>query len=223
MAVLDPTAFDPGELAAMLAAWAEGYYPSEAAVGLLTHGAGGQWLRRRDFLTACVEAVDDGWSREGAVPMAVIDWDAVEAFLAGGAAASSGELSVLRAAASLAGANAGSLCEVTASLDVTNLGHVLDAIAHRSGWHEHGFTRTVTGQQSPAGIVDGAGGLPTWEDIRARTYGVLGDAEDWLRSDWRPGTGPSTAASKARLQAFQAIAVAKERLNAAAQAERGRR
>lgn len=151
MGTIDQTTLDPGQLAAMLAAWAEGYYPSEAAVGLLTYGAGGHWLRRRDFLTACVEAVDDGWSRDGAVPMAVIDWDAVEAFLAGGVAASSGELSVLRAAASLAGANVGSLREVTASLDDGNLGHVLDAIAHRAGWHEHGFTRTVTGQQSDQG------------------------------------------------------------------------
>jgi hypothetical protein len=145
MTVFDATALDPDELAVMLSAWAEGAYPAEAAVGLLTHGAGGLWLRRRDFLAACVEAVDDGWSRRGVVPMAFIDWDAVVRFLAAGAPASSGEVSVLRAAASVAGVAAGSLLEVTGSLDVDNLGQVLEAIAHRAGWHERGVVRTVTG------------------------------------------------------------------------------
>lgn len=105
MTVLDPTTFDPGELAEMLTAWAQGSYDIEAAVGLLTHGAGGLWLRRRDFLTNCVEAVDDGWSRHGPVPMAFIDWDAVTEFIHAGIRASSGEAGVLRAADCLAGAD----------------------------------------------------------------------------------------------------------------------
>lgn len=223
MTKLDPTTFDPGRLAGMLAAWAEGDYAGEAATGLLVHGARGHWLHRRDFLTTCVQAIDDGWSIDGPVPMAIIDWEAVEAFLTAGAAASSGELSVLRAAASLAGVDAGSLREVTASLDVGNLGHVLDAVAHRAGWHEHGFSRTVTGQQSPAGLIDDPNLLPTFEDIRARAYGLLGDAADWLCSDWRPDGGPTRAGNNARLQAVRAIAAAKVALDAAARHPRGER
>ena len=138
MTVLDATTIPPAELVGMLAAWADGDYTSEAAAGLLAHAAGGVWLRRRDFLAACVEAVDDGWSRDGIVPMASIDWDAVTSFLAAGASASSGEINVLRAAASLAGKPTGDLREVTTSLDPSNLGFVLDAVAHRAGWHERG-------------------------------------------------------------------------------------
>jgi hypothetical protein len=150
MSSIDPTTVGPGDLAVMLAAWAKGDYPSEAAVGLLTHAAGGLWLRRRDFLTACVEAVDDGWSGQGPVPMAVIDWTAVARFIDAGVPASSGELGVLRAAASLAGAEVGPLREVTASMDVTNLGLLLDAVAHRAGWHERHVARTVTGHLDSA-------------------------------------------------------------------------
>jgi hypothetical protein len=142
---IDPTTLAPDELAAMLTAWAEGHLACEAAVGLLTHAAGGYWIRRRGFLTACVTAVDDGWSRHGEVPMAVIDWDDVAGFLQAGVVASSGELSVLRTATSLAGVDVGPLREVTACLDVGNLALVLDAIAHQAGWHERGVTRTVTG------------------------------------------------------------------------------
>ena len=151
MTEIDPTTLEPDELAVMLAAWAEGTYTTEAAVGLLTHAVRGHWLGRRDFLTACVWAVDDAWSRHGQVPMAVIDWDDVTAFLAGGAGGSSGEMSVLRTAASLAGQDTGPLCEVTSSLDEGNLGLVLDAIAHRAGWHEHHMTHTVTGRFTPRG------------------------------------------------------------------------
>ena len=79
--------------------------------------------------------------------MAVIDWEAVPALIAGGVPASSGELRVLCAAASLAGVDTGPLRELTASLDVDNLAAVLDAIVHCSGWHEHGLTHTVTGLQ----------------------------------------------------------------------------
>jgi len=144
---IDPTTLPPDQLAEMLAAWAEGDYASEAAVGLLTHAARGYWLRSHLFLANCVTAVDDGWSRHGEVPMAVIDWEAVPALIAGGVPASSGELRVLCAAASLAGVDTGPLRELTASLDVDNLAAVLDAIAHSSGWHEYGLTHTVTGRQ----------------------------------------------------------------------------
>ena len=223
MTAIDPTTLDPGELAEMLAAWADGDYATEAAVGLLTHAAGGLWLRRNDFRAACIEAVDNGWSRHGAVPMAVIDWDDVRTFLDAGVPASSGEASVLRTAASLAGVDAGPLREVTASLDVGNLGQVLDALAHRAGWHEHHLSRTVTGHQTAAGLVREPRGLPTFEQIRARAHGVLGDAEDWLRSDWRPGTGPTQKAGAAVRRARACIARAKAALDDAARLQGSQR
>src|SRR3954452_24273408 len=121
----------------MLRSWAAGLYPSEAAVELLI--AHGTWLRRRDFLASLVDAVDDGWGPRGeAVLMASIDWERVETFLAQ-AGASSSEVAILRFAASLAGTQGGpSLLQLTASLDHANAGLVLEALAHRCGWHEHG-------------------------------------------------------------------------------------
>ena len=93
-----------------------------------------------------MDAVDDGWGPHGqVVPMASVDWERVEGFLAQ-AHASSSEAALLRLAASLAGAEgAPSLLAMTASLDEVNAGRVLEALAHRFGWHEHGITRTVTG------------------------------------------------------------------------------
>src|SRR4051812_37696114 len=101
MSAIDPTTLTPTQLAPMLRAWAAGLYPSEAGVELLI--AHGHWLRRRDFLTSLVDALDDGWGRHGeVVPMASIDWERVETFVAQ-AGASSSEAAILRFAASLAG------------------------------------------------------------------------------------------------------------------------
>lgn len=61
-------------------------------------------------------------------------------------------------------------------------------------------------------------GLPMFEEIRARAYAVLGDAADWLRSDWRPGAGPTSEAMDAVVDARAAIAAAKTALNRAAAA-----
>jgi hypothetical protein len=88
-------------------------------------------------------------------------------------------------------------------------------------------TATSAGGQTPADVGrgdpgDGRGwsgpGLPTFEDIRAHAYAVLGDAADWLRSDWRPGTGPTAAAADAVTDARAAISAAKTALNRAAAA-----
>jgi hypothetical protein len=138
MPTIDPTRLTPADLAPMLQAWAGGLLPSEAAVGLLI--AHGYWLRRTDFLTRLVDAVDDGWGPRGAVtPMAAIDWPNVTAFSTQ-VAASSSELTILRLAASLAGVVVPySLLELTSGLDKTNQGHVLDALAHRFGRHENGL------------------------------------------------------------------------------------
>lgn len=146
MTTIDPTRLTPGELAPMLRAWTDGLPPSEAAVGLLV--AHGFWLRRPDFLTRLVDAVDDGWGPGGTiVPMAAVDWAGVPAFTAQ-AAASASELKVLTLAASLAGTVVpDSLLRLTSGLDDSNKRHLLDALAHRFGWHERGVVHAVTGSQ----------------------------------------------------------------------------
>lgn len=58
--------------------------------------------------------------------------------------------------------------------------------------------------------------LPTFEDMRRRAFAKLGDVEDELRSDWRPGTGPTTAQTKAAQEAKVHIAKAKNALDRAA-------
>lgn len=156
MATIDPAGLTPADLAPMLHAWAGGLHPGEAAVGLLI--AHDYWLHRADFLTRLVDAVDDGWGPRGAVvPMAAIDWPSVPDFCTR-VAASSSERTVLRLAASLAGAVVPySLLELTSGLDQTNQRHVLDALAHRFGWHENGRVHTVTGHQpSLAGLAEPA-------------------------------------------------------------------
>ena len=145
MPTLDPETISPDQLATMLRAWASGLYAGEAAVDLLI--AHGTWLARRDFRQALVDAVDDGWGRGGGVePMASIDWDAVGHFLERPeVGASASEVCILKLAASMAGARGPSLMEFTASLDEANARLVLDALAHRFGWHERGISHTVTG------------------------------------------------------------------------------
>lgn len=158
---IDPTTLTVDELAPMLRAWAGGLYTDEAAVELLIQHR--TWLRRRDFVVALVDAVVDGWGPQGVVvPMASIDWEGVEAFL-DEAPASRSEICILRLAASLAGAQvAGSLRDLTVNLDDTNAALVLDALAHRYGWHERGRTQLVTGtftvdRTDPATMHRGAG------------------------------------------------------------------
>jgi hypothetical protein len=215
---IDPTTVSPIELAVMLRAWAGGLHPCEAAVSLLV--AHGHWLRRRDFLTQLVDAVDDGWGPRGTVvPMAAVDWAAVPGFLEQ-TPASSSEQGVLNFAASLAGTPVpGSVQQFTAGLDNTNGRHILEALGHRFGWHERGTTHLVTGHQTPgrgrrpAASVEP---LPTFEDVRAQAYALLGDAADWLRSDYLAGSGPCPEAAGGVRQACVAIGAAKTALNEAA-------
>ncbi|MDQ1292836.1 MAG: hypothetical protein QG608_717 [Actinomycetota bacterium] len=217
MTAIDPTTLTPAELSSLLRAWTGGLYPGEAAIGLLV--AHGHWLRRRDFLSHLVDAVDDGWGPRGSVvPMASIEWSAVADF-AGRVPASTSELTILRLAASLAGAATPlSVMELTGGLDETNARHVLDALAHRFGWHEHGITHLVTGRQVEAshGAASSDADLPSFEQLRAEADRVLGDAANWLRSDYRPGTGPCGDAAAAVRTAFAAIGTAKNALSDAA-------
>jgi hypothetical protein len=63
-------------------------------------------------------------------------------------------------AASIAGTPAPtSLLQLTTGLDDTNGRYVLDALAHRFGWHERGTVHSVTGQQTvPAQAAYSASG-----------------------------------------------------------------
>ena len=58
--------------------------------------------------------------------------------------------------------------------------------------------------------------LPTFEDMRREAFGMLGDVEDVLRSDWRSGTGPTTEQADAAMQPRRHIAEAKAALDEAA-------
>jgi hypothetical protein len=57
--------------------------------------------------------------------------------------------------------------------------------------------------------------LPTFEEMRRRAHGMLGDVEDELRSDWRDGTGPTREQAEAAREARQHIAAAKAALDRA--------
>ena len=65
--------------------------------------------------------------------------------------------------------------------------------------------------------------LPTREEMFARAladldraYAALGDAADWLRSDWRPlGSGLSGVQSHSRSEMFEDIGDAKRLINQA--------
>jgi hypothetical protein len=58
--------------------------------------------------------------------------------------------------------------------------------------------------------------LPTFDDMRADAYALLGDVQDVLRTDWRPGTGPTLHQADATFEAQRHIALAKAALNKAA-------
>ena len=57
--------------------------------------------------------------------------------------------------------------------------------------------------------------LPTFEEMRSNAHRLLGDAQDELRSDWAPGTGPTDKQADAVAEARRFIAKAKEALDKA--------
>lgn len=128
------------EVELLLAAWATGLYPLEAAVGLLT--AHRMWLRRPDFIAAAV-IIETGPA--DSERYAALDFDAAASFAIEASCASS-ERRILLIACSLADSSvAGTLTELCTGLDHRNTALVLDAIAHANGWHEHGLTHHTTG------------------------------------------------------------------------------
>lgn len=58
--------------------------------------------------------------------------------------------------------------------------------------------------------------LPPFEEIRATAYAGIGDIQDILRSDWRPGTATREQADQLA-QARRHLAAAKNALNRATQ------
>jgi hypothetical protein len=58
--------------------------------------------------------------------------------------------------------------------------------------------------------------LPTFEEMRRNAHRLLGDAQDELRSDWQPGTGPTDQQGEDLYDACQHIAKAKAALDRAA-------
>lgn len=129
------------ELAALLRIGAQGDRPAEAAVELLIgHGV---WLRRSDFVSACV-TVESG--RAGSA--AFIDWPAAVCALdAGELPCSSSEASVLRIAAGLGGVPV-DLRARLCGLDANNILLVADAVLHANGTPGRALAR-LFGAQSP--------------------------------------------------------------------------
>lgn len=150
MPTINPTTLGEPELAQMLRTWADGVHSAEAAVNLVINAR--IWLTRPDFRRECVIAVNDGVQRGVHVPMAAISWHAAARY-AEDASASRGQIAMLRLACSLAGVQTGSLRELTAALDPTNTARLIDALAHRDGWHVSGITHTTDGSQRPPDLA----------------------------------------------------------------------
>ena len=58
--------------------------------------------------------------------------------------------------------------------------------------------------------------LPTFEEMRRNAHRLLGDAQDELRSDWQPDTGPTDEQAEELQAARSYIALAKAALDRAA-------
>ena len=116
-------------LAAALRAAAAGTLPAQAGTALLINC--GAFLRREDFTSQFIQtaaSITDG------TPLAWTDWDAaITALDHAQLPASSGERSVLRLAASLAGNCPVSLRDTIPGLDQHNLHLVTTAIRHAAG------------------------------------------------------------------------------------------
>lgn len=111
-------------LAALLRASANGWYATEAATELLI--AHDVWLRRSDFLEACVWVGITGTEPDQRI--ATIEWDRIPTFVAQ-AGCSDSERNILRLAAELAGVDTGvPLGELLTGLGEVNAGLVHVAV-----------------------------------------------------------------------------------------------
>ena len=146
MPTIDARTVTEPELHQMLRTSADGAYSTEAAVELVINA--GTWLGRSDFLRDCVTAVSDGPNNRGHAPLATINWHHAARY-AEHAPASRSETAMLRLACSLAGVPTGSLRDLTVALDPNNTARLIDALAHRAGWHQSGNSHTTRGGQTP--------------------------------------------------------------------------
>ena len=131
---------DPVDLESALLRAAVGDYTSEAAVLLLANA--GYWLTQlavADLITVETDD-DDSAPPTGQVPgiaWAAITWTDLEPALAAGRIeGSSGQLRLLRAAASLADGRPVDLGDAASGLDRRHLQLLLAAISHAGGSHE---------------------------------------------------------------------------------------
>lgn len=132
---------DPVDLESALLRAAVGDYTSEAAVLLLANA--GHWLAQLAAadLIAVETDDDDTEPPTGQVPgiaWAAITWTDLEpALIAGRIEGSSGQLRLLRAAASIADGRPVDLGDTASGLDRRHLRLLLAAISHAGGSHEH--------------------------------------------------------------------------------------
>jgi hypothetical protein len=128
------TDLDLLELESALLRAAVGDYALEAAVLLLADS--GYWLPRLQSAGLVTIALDD--DAAGGGPWAAVQWgDLDRALHAGVIGGSSGQLRLLRVAASLADSQPIDLADLTAGVDRSELTLVLAALAHAAGSHEH--------------------------------------------------------------------------------------
>ena len=113
---------------------AVGDYAAEAAVLLLANS--GPWLSRLQA-AGLIDIALDGDAADGGPWAAVLWGDLDRALRTGRLTGSSGELRLLRAAASLADGQPVDLADVTAGVDREQLTLLLAAVAHAAGSHEH--------------------------------------------------------------------------------------
>lgn len=137
---------DLADLENALVRGAVGDYADEAAVLLLINF--GHWLPQlqcADLITLAAD-VDDG-------PWAQVTWAELERALAAGLVfGSSGEVRVLRAAASIAEGQPVDLGDLASGLDRRALTLLLAAIAHAAGSHDHrDLTYDTDGIPHPGG------------------------------------------------------------------------
>lgn len=148
------------EVVAALRRGVSGSFSQEAALELLI--AHGWWLRRPEFLSDLVDGrSSDGDTRGG---RSRIRWSGVEEFLVQrGAVGSRVDRAVLRCATSVADRSSpGALGQLVGELDIRSTVLLLQAIAHRAGWHERGMAYVVTGV-----ITDRAPTMPSQPQISA--------------------------------------------------------
>ena len=130
---------------------AVGDYAAEAAVLLLANS--GSWLSRLQAAGLIDIALDEDAVDGG--PWAAVLWgDLDQALRTGVIGGTSGELRLLRAAASLADGQPVDLADLTAGVDRAELTLLLAAVAHAAGSHEHAdVTREAGGPAQDGSLL----------------------------------------------------------------------